>query len=195
MEIQLKYNNEKVNMLIDDDDFEYLKLFCTNPIEAKFTTNSKTAYAITRKTIDNKRKQFYIHRIIMGVLNNPNLHIDHINKNTLDNRKKNLRIVTRSQNMKNRKSSFSSTSDYLGVYFCSYKKGKSKWRSVIKPNDKKNIHLGYYENQDDAGYAYNLSAEIIHGEYANLNKINEKNISNKIVIQEKIGNYLSKQNI
>lgn len=43
----------------------------------------------------------YLHRVIMGDIP-AGMEIDHINRNTLDNRRDNLRIVTRSQNLQNR---------------------------------------------------------------------------------------------
>lgn len=45
----------------------------------------------------------------------PPFEIDHINRNTRDNRKKNLRIVTKSQNIRNRKKCSNNTSGYTGV--------------------------------------------------------------------------------
>lgn len=173
MEIEIKYSSkgEKLKMLIDDEDYNLIKSFCINPIEGKLTTGSRSPYAITRKSINKKRKQFYIHRLVMGVLDNPSIHIDHINGNTIDNRKCNLRIVTGSQNMKNRKSSIGGTSKFLGVYYCSNKRGSKNWRVMIKPTNDTNIHLGYYYDEELGGYAYNIAAKVIHGEYANLNNI------------------------
>jgi hypothetical protein len=179
MELEIKYSSkgEKLKMLIDDEDYNLIKSFCINPIEGKLTTGSRTPYAITRKTINKKRKQFYIHRLVMGILDNPSIHIDHINGNTIDNRKENLRIVTRSQNMKNRSSSVNGTSKFLGVYYCSNKRGGKKWRAVIKPSNDSNIHLGYYSDEYLGAYAYNIAAKVIHGEYANLNDIDIFNCS------------------
>lgn len=192
MEIELEYNKGKAIMLIDDEDYEFIKKFCINKIEAKLTTNSKTPYAVTRKTISKKRHQYLIHRLIMKVLDNPKIHIDHINGNTLDNRKQNLRFVNRSQNMKNRNSAYNSTSIFLGVHFCKNKKTK-RWRAVIKPTNQKNIHLGYYKEEVDAGYAYNVSAKIIHGQYAKINKIDLNLISNKKQIEENVYLILSEK--
>jgi hypothetical protein len=179
MELEIKHSpkGKKLKMLIDDEDYNLIKSFCINPIEGKLTTGSRTPYAITRKSINKKRKQFYIHRLVMGVLDNPSIHIDHINGNTIDNRKENLRIVTRSQNMKNRSSSVRGTSKFLGVYYCSNKRGSKKWRTVIKPSNDSNIHLGYYYDEDLGAYAYNIAAKVIHGEYANLNNIDIFNCS------------------
>lgn len=182
MELEIKYSKgRKLIMLIDNEDYELIKNFCVNPIEGKLTTNSNSPYAITRKSINKKRKQFYIHRIIMGVLDKPDLHVDHINGNKIDNRKVNLRIVTRSQNLKNRTSSIKGTSKFLGVHYCSNKKNKKKWRVVIKPTNANNIHLGYYYDEYSGAYAYNIAAKVIHGEYANLNNLS----SNSIEIDEK----------
>lgn len=57
---------------------------------------------------DNHAKTFYasnkeskIHRIVMGLSKGDNLIIDHINRNGLDNRKSNLRIVSTSINNRN----------------------------------------------------------------------------------------------
>lgn len=182
----------KFDTIIDTEDFEKVNDFCINGIEAKFTTGANSPYAITRKTIkidgESKRKQYYIHRLVMDVLDTPEIHLDHINGNTLDNRKINLRPVTRSQNMKNRKASKIGTSKYLGVYFCKDKRGSKKWRVNIKPYKSKNIQLGYYDTEEEGAYAYNLAAKKIHGEYANLNVVTLK--SDTTWINDKVNKYI-----
>lgn len=47
-----------------------------------------------------KGKKIYMHRLLMGLPEG--LQVDHINKQTLDNRCENLRIVTQSENNRNR---------------------------------------------------------------------------------------------
>ena len=93
--------------------------------------------------------------------------IDHIDGNSLNNQKNNLRICTQSQNCSNQKIGKSNTSGYKGV---SYNKGQGKYNSRIRFN-KKLIHLGYFVNLKDAARAYNEAAVKYHGEFANLNKI------------------------
>jgi len=74
----------------------------------------KHKWAITRSAGVNRKlgepyactkiegKKVYMHRFIMG--GPKGLIVDHINRQTLDNRRENLRIVTHSENMKNRES-------------------------------------------------------------------------------------------
>lgn len=54
----------------------------------------------TKVQIDKVRKQYWIHNVIMSK-SNPNNVIDHIDHNTLNNRKSNLREVTPTENAQN----------------------------------------------------------------------------------------------
>jgi len=71
---------------------------------------------------------------------------DHINRNKLDNRKENLRIVTRRQNSLNVGQLKNNTSGYKGV---TWNKKYKKWRAYIESEGIK-YHLGYFENIEDA---------------------------------------------
>jgi hypothetical protein len=64
----------------------------------------------------------HLHRLIAGA---PDGYVvDHINHDTLDNRKSNLRVVTVSQNLRNRRgANRNSTSGQRGVY-----RGRDGWR-------------------------------------------------------------------
>ncbi len=92
--------------------------------------------------------------------------IDHINGNGLDNRKSNLRICTRSQNLQNqiRKSS-NKTSQYKGVHF---NKMKNKWIATIK-KDGIATYLGSFTSEIKAATAYDKAANGLFGEFARLN--------------------------
>ena len=68
--------------------------------------------------------------------------VDHINRNTLDNRKNNLKICTIFENNQNK----CTKSGKIGVIWA---KDKQKWKSSIIIN-KKAIFLGYYSDLDDA---------------------------------------------
>lgn len=89
-------------------------------------------------------KKVLLHREVMGV--NTKIIIDHINGNTLDNRRENLRLCNASQNAINAKLSVANTSGTKGVGYDSHKK---KWTATIQINGKNKL-LGRYENKDDA---------------------------------------------
>lgn len=183
----------KYDIIVDDEDYQRVIDFAPNGWEIKYTTGTNHPYAITRKTIDGKRKQFYLHRVVMNVWESSTPHVDHIKSgDKLDNRKEKLRFATRSQNMSNRTSKKTSVSQYLGVSFCGYKKSM-KYRVDLQRKDLnwgKKIYMGYYENDHQAGYAYNCAAILIHGEYANLNLINLNDVKDSEAIKEYVENRL-----
>ena len=95
--------------------------------------------------------------------NNPNLVIDHINRNPLDNRRENLRLITRSSNQQNRNKPKNNTSGYKGVW-----KQGSKWVAQIRANRKK-YTKGLFNTPEEAAMAYNEMAIKLHGNCAVLN--------------------------
>ena len=93
--------------------------------------------------------------------------VDHVDRNTLNYSKENLRVCTRSQNQANRIFSCKKTSKYKGVSFDSQ---LNKWKVSIKVNGKK-IHGGYFDSEDLAGNVYNKLDLRYFGEFALLNDI------------------------
>jgi len=89
--------------------------------------------------------------------------IDHINRNKLDNRRSNLRIVTTSQNVVNCPPRKNNTSGYRGVS----KKG-NMWIAQIEKGDKK-IFQESYTTPEQAAKAYDRKIKEVFGEFAYLN--------------------------
>lgn len=106
-----------------------------------------------------------MHRILMKP--EGRLEVDHINGDRLDNRRSNLRVCTRSQNMRNRKTATRTKSGFKGV---AWHKGNKKWIAHLKTGGK-TIHLGYFTDKKKAALAYNNGAIIHHKEFANLNVV------------------------
>ena len=108
--------------------------------------------------------QYKAHRIIWSIFYNDcsDFTIDHINGDSCDNRIVNLRKSNALDNMRNRKLQSNNKSGALGV--CWYKASR-KWKAYIK-NNKKNIHLGYFDNLDDA-IAARKEAEAKYGFHPN----------------------------
>ena len=147
--------------IVDDEDFEFLNQFKWHALKlaGKFYVGRKLTVS------KGKRNQIFIHRLIMKP--DKGMVIDHLDGNPLNNQKKNLRICTHSENIRNCKISIKNTSGYKGVSFV---KKNNTYKSAIKFN-KRTIYLGYYIDPIDAARAYNDAAIKYHGKFANLNKI------------------------
>jgi len=104
--------------------------------------------------------------VIMGHSSNRKILIDHISKDRLDNRKSNLRTVSKSQNSLNTKLRKDNKSGCRGI---SWDKERNKWFVRIAVN-RKNIALGRYKDIGDAINAYNEAAKKYHGKFANITK-------------------------
>lgn len=130
--------NEKY-FIIDKEDYDKIKDYCW--------LSSPFGYFCCTRKINGKRINMKLHRMIMGCEPYDNVLIDH--KNTLekwDNRKSNLRVATRQQNMFNSKLSKNNESGFVGVY---WSKKDSSWYSQIN-KDGKHIHLGYTKTKEQA---------------------------------------------
>ena len=79
----------------------------------------------------------------------PKGQIDHINRNSLDNRIANLRDVSQSENQHNRPEQANNTSGVKGVH---WHKQKMRWQAAIRINGKL-IHLGLFGTKEEAAYA------------------------------------------
>lgn len=91
--------------------------------------------------------------------------VDHIDRNTLNDKIENLRAATKKENCRNKTSSKNSTSKYLGVW-----KEGNRFRSEICVDGKRK-YIGSFKNEHDAAIAYNQHAQLHYGEFANLNVI------------------------
>lgn len=149
--------NERFSAIVDDADFEWL-----NNIKWHAHLSYGKYYA---GTFENG-KRITMHRIIMGVTD-PQIIVDHANRNTLDNGRDNLRIATPSQNSANRGPRKNTTSKYKGVYWSIDHKA---WKVRVSKNGKCK-YVGYFKDEDAAALAYNKAAMELHGEFAFQNKI------------------------
>ena len=142
--------------LVDDEDFEWLN-------ERKWCAAKTTYGGFIADSWDGKLKRTI--RMHREITNAPKgLDVDHKNHDTLDNRRENLRVCTRSQNLSNQRKTRGS-SKYKGV---SWFKRRKKFQAYIKKNSK-HIGLGYYANEVQAAKAYDKKAKELFGEFACLN--------------------------
>lgn len=138
--------------IVDDEDYEYLTQW-----KWRASPSGKLIYAIRTIKINGHNKNVLMHR---DVIKCPaGMFTDHINRNTLDNRKANLRVCSRLQNNVNTVHK-RNKSGYIGVYIS----GK-KWRVKVTHN-KKVIGFGTFDNPIDAARVYDDIVRKLHGEFA-----------------------------
>lgn len=111
----------------------------------------------------------YFHRVLLGAKLGE--YVDHINRNPLDNRFCNLRILSKQENCFNTDSHRDSKySDYKGVSYCSNPAGRKKrWVAQIKVGDIRKKE--YLLTEKEAALKYNEWAKKLQGDYCVLNKI------------------------
>lgn len=145
--------------LIDDCDYELVRPFKWH------AKKERTRFYASSSIWNGKRhRNIRMHRLLLGE-SCLGLDVDHKNHDTLDNRRSNLRVCTRSQNIMNTRKRPNKTSKYLGVSKCNK---VDRWRSTIS-KDGKNYHLGNFKSELDAAVAYNKKAKELFGEFAVLN--------------------------
>jgi len=130
--------------LVDDEDFEMLSKFNWNN-----TKNGYPSRYLLNESFVERPKRYtrqYMHTLIMGSRIKEGFVIDHINRNKLDNRKKNLRFLDFSQSMLNRKIHSNNTSGHKGVYW--HKAAKKYMVEVQYRNTK--YYLGLFAKKEDA---------------------------------------------
>jgi hypothetical protein len=140
---EIKLINSDKMLLVDEDDYELLSKF--------------------KWRLNNGYPQITLGPQHIIMRDNPNnLEIDHINRNPLDNRKENLRLCTRQQNIQNRGTYKNRGIKYKGVK--KHSKNTGKFVAYINPG--KMIHLGYYDDEVFAAKVYDQAARHFYGEFA-----------------------------
>lgn len=133
-----------IEALIDTEDLAIVNSFTTT-WHAVHQKDINSYYAQAFKYGKDK-KSVMMHRLIM-VAQDWEIKIDHINHNTVDNRKSNLRQLSNAENHQNRKGPNSNTkSGVRGVY---WKKQYNKWAAQVKINYKPHF-LGYFDTVEEA---------------------------------------------
>lgn len=146
--VEIKLGGKKGGIaLVSDEDYEKVKNYYWNNGNRQVITN------INKKTVS-------LHRFIMKPKKNEI--VDHINFNYFDNRRENLRICTKAENVRHQRKQKRSTSGFKGV---NYKKREDRWQARITFN-KKLIHIGYFDTAENAANAYDYMAKKLFGEYA-----------------------------
>lgn len=144
--------------VVDNNDYKWLAQYKWCAHSGRWGT-----YAVRNYQTSNGRCTILMHREIMNPL--PEFLVDHIDHNTLNNQRCNLRIVTARQSSANCRKSLGTTSRYKGVSRCT-KTGK--WVVHIRTYGKC-THLGQYTSEYEAAIVYDTYARKYFGSCAHLN--------------------------
>lgn len=139
-----------LKVLIDDNDYAAVR-------QHRWSVSGsleKGLYAVAK--IDGARVQ--MHRLLMDAPRH--LVVDHINGQTLDNRRANLRCCTHSENLRNQ--ARRATKGFKGVY-----RRASGWQTRLTVGGRN--YTSTHETELGAARAYDLLAQEHFGEFARLN--------------------------
>ena len=143
---------------VDDEDYDYLMQWkwCAGAV------GCNRFYARRSLVLNGKSMHIQMSRLIMQTP----LHLtcDHINHDTLDNQRHNLRNCSQEDNNRNSVSK-GGVAKYVGV---AMNPPSRLFRARICFK-RKTIHLGYFNNAWAAAIAYDKAAKLYFGEFANLN--------------------------
>lgn len=130
---------------------------------ARQSPQSRTTYAACAIYISsNKSASVTLHGVLCPIWPE----VDHVDGDGLNNRRINLREATRAQQMMNiKKRRTKTSSQFKGV---GWDKRRKHYRAYIQDN-KKYIHLGYFNDEEDAARAYDDAAIKLFGDFASIN--------------------------
>lgn len=122
-------------------------------------------YARRNEWTDGNMRAVYLHRVIAGAPDG--YEVDHINGDSLDNRRENLRVCPAAKNRQNRLKRIVKSSAFKGV---SWDSRRRLWVAAIYVEGRKK-YLGRFDSEEAAARAYNTAATLNHREFANLNEV------------------------
>ena len=140
--------------LVDDEDYEWLSQW-----KWSCFSDSHANYAVRNDYSSEKIKHLRMHRVITDAPKG--MDVAHLDGDGLNNQRSNLRVCTHAQNIQNAKMRSHNKSGYRGV---SWYKTRNKWRACIAVN-KKFIHLGFFDDKEEAARVYQEAAVKYHGEF------------------------------
>jgi len=139
--------------IVDDEDFDLVNQYVWQCHKGGGKYGERHQYAVTR---------LRMHRLVMNCPKG--MVVDHINGDTLDNRKSNLRICTNAENQQNTNSR-GGTSKFKGVSFSTKKK---RWKGCFMWQGKV-YYVGSFDNEEEAARAVDRKRREVCGGFSKAN--------------------------
>jgi hypothetical protein len=160
---QIKLTKGQVS-IVDDMDFEYVTSF--GPWYSEKNSHGYYAVRATYRRVNGelKKTRLYLSDVIaqrfLGELKSGFI-VDHINHDSLDNTRGNLRFATQMQNRQNSRKMTKGHSKFKGVTWDS---SRNKWKSSVMFNGTITF-LGRFDSEEEAAAAYESAAKKLFGEF------------------------------
>ncbi len=148
--------------VVDEEDYERLAELPWYAHETRWGTYAFRSLPVSEGAA---KRNVSMHREVIGLpaACEGGPLVDHINGDTLDNRRENLRACDTTQNAANMK-------PHRGRRFkgVAWHKASKRWRAYLRTGYRQ-VSLGYFDTQDEAARAYDRAAFREWGEFARLN--------------------------
>jgi hypothetical protein len=148
--------------LVDESDYARLLVFRWHLNQSGYAVRVQHSPRVRGKRTS---AQFRMHRLVLEAP--PDLQVDHINGDRLDNRRSNLRLATAAEQRRNEGVVRGGSSRFKGV---TWSKERGLWEAQIK-HQRKRMFLGRYRDEVLAARAYDETARSLFGEFARLNGV------------------------
>lgn len=148
--ILARHKGQVTKVFVDEEDFAEVskKRWYIN------VARGRSVYYIDN-SIAGKIKTIYLHRLVLNAKTGE--YVDHVDGNTCNNCKENLRITTNQQNCQNRHGAYNNGK--TGIRGVSFNKGYKKYEAYYWM-DYKTHRVGYFYDIEDAAVAVTLARRV-----------------------------------
>lgn len=140
--------------IVDDEDYDFIASMKWS-VSRSDQISERWYASRSRSSVTT-----YMHRLIAGA--QQGVQVDHMNGDSLDNRRANLRFASQSQNNANARFK-RGVSGLRGVYL-----ERGTFRAQVNEHGR-TVHIGNFTTATEAAFARDRAARNLYGEFATLN--------------------------